>query len=39
MKPFRAHLDFILKRVNGGQWKYKLNLISTEPEDCDTIAI
>jgi hypothetical protein len=38
-KPFKLSLDFMIIRPTGGQWKYKINLISLEPEVNDTITI
>jgi len=38
-KPFKQTLDFIIVRQTGGQWKYKINLLSLEPEINDTITI
>jgi len=38
-KPFKTHIDFLLIRPNGGQWKYKILLNAIEPEDTDVINI
>ena len=38
-KPFKQVLDMLIIRQNGGQWKFKLFLVSQEPEVQDTIVI
>lgn len=38
-KPFKTGFDFLLTRPNGGQWKFRINLIASEPEDTDVIEI
>ena len=39
MKPFKTTVDFIIKRKQGGVWKYKLVLESTHPNVDDTIIL
>lgn len=38
-KPLKQVVDFMLIRQTGGQWRYKLQLASQEPEINDTITI
>jgi len=39
LRPLNATIQFMVKRQNGGVWKYALELEATEPEIDDTIVI
>ena len=39
MKPFKALIDILVFKANGGRWKFKLNLESFSPDFDDTIVI
>lgn len=39
MKPFKAIVDMLVFKANGGRWKFKINLESFEPEEDDVIVI
>jgi len=39
MKPFKCTIDFVVKRLKGGVWKYKLCLEATIPNVDDIIVL
>ncbi|EGR31281.1 hypothetical protein IMG5_114390, partial [Ichthyophthirius multifiliis] len=39
MKPFKCLVDFIIKRLSGGFWKFKIHLEASPPNEDDVIIL